>query len=224
MSIANNFKHLHDLIIASCQEYHRNPDDIILLGVGKGQPASAIRQAYDSGLRAVGENYLQEALAKQADLRDCQLSWHFIGPIQSNKCALIAQHFDWVHSVDRIKVAQALNDQRTMPLNICIQINLDEEISKSGVRQEDLPQFMEQILQMTQLNVRGLMTIPAPQADEQKQFASLIRLKNLLIEMNKKYQLQLDTLSMGMSDDLKPAIRAGSTMLRIGRALFGERL
>lgn len=193
-----------------------------LLAVSKTQPAEAIREAFDAGLRDFGENYLQEALEKQADLADLPLRWHFIGPIQSNKTKAIAEHFDWVHSVDRLKIAQRLSEQRPDalgPLNICIQVNVSGEASKSGCSPEAVAALAETIATLPRLRLRGLMTIPAPTENpvEQRQaFARLRRLKETL-------GADLDTLSMGMSQDLEAAIAEGATWVRIGTALFGAR-
>ncbi|MCW0218810.1 MAG: YggS family pyridoxal phosphate-dependent enzyme, partial [Prosthecobacter sp.] len=152
--------------------------------------------------------------------------WHFTGPIQSNKAADIATHFDWVHSVDRLKIAALLSTHRPKdvpPLNVCIQVNLDHEASKSGVSAQDLPELALKVSSLPGLSLRGLMAIPAPSADEEAQYRGFLRLAHLQQQLNQDHHLALDTLSMGMSDDLIPAIRAGSTMVRIGRALFGER-
>jgi pyridoxal phosphate enzyme (YggS family) len=200
----------------------RDPATVGLLAVSKTQPAAAIREAAAGGIRDFGENYLQEALDKQAELSDLSLAWHFIGPIQSNKTKSIAEHFDWVHSVDRLKIAQRLSDQRPAelpPLNICLQVNVSGEASKSGCAPEELLQLAQAVAAMPQLRLRGLMCIPAPSEDPAEQRAAFARLRALRDEL----PLTLDTLSMGMSQDLEAAIAEGATWVRIGTALFGAR-
>jgi PLP dependent protein len=194
--------------------------------VSKTKPASAVRQACAAGLRDFGENYLQEALDKQHALADLPLSWHFIGPIQSNKTKAIAEHFDWVHSVDRLKIAQRLSEQRpqTLPaLNICLQVNISNEASKAGCSVDDVPALASAIAQLAHLTLRGLMAIPEPSNDAQQQQAAFARLRELQEQLNTQFKLNLDTLSMGMSDDLEAAINQGSTWVRVGSALFGAR-
>ena len=190
--------------------------------MSKTKPSSALREAYAAGLRDFGENYLQEALEKQAQLSDLPLSWHFIGPIQSNKTRPIAEHFDWVHSVDRLKIAQRLSEQRPagLPaLNICIQVNVSGEASKSGCSAADLPALAAAIAALPNLRLRGLMAIPEPTEDRAAQDAAFATVRHLQEDLN----LPLDTLSMGMSHDLEAAIAQGATWVRIGTALFGAR-
>lgn len=199
-------------------------DEIKLVAVSKAQPADKLREAYMAGQRAFGENYVQEAIAKQTYLQDCNIEWHFIGPIQSNKTQLIAQHFDWVHSVDRLKIASRLNDARPdtlTPLNICIQINSSEESSKSGADAASIAELAKQISQMPKLKLRGIMAIPAPTKDLAKQRAQFKIVANILNAL--KQDLDLDTLSIGMSDDYVAAIQEGATIVRIGSAIFGAR-
>ncbi len=199
-------------------------DEIKLLAVSKAQPADKLREAYMAGQRAFGENYVQEAIAKQTYLQDCNIEWHFIGPIQSNKTQLIAQHFDWVHSVDRLKIASRLNDARPdtlTPLNICIQINSSEESSKSGADAASIAVLAKQISQMPKLKLRGIMAIPAPTKVLAKQHAQFKIVANILNAL--KQDLDLDTLSIGMSDDYVAAIQEGATIVRIGSAIFGAR-
>ena len=200
----------------------REPATVGLLAVSKTQPAAAIRDAFAAGLRDFGENYLQEALEKQAALTDLPLIWHFIGPIQSNKTRPIAEHFDWVHSVDRLKIAQRLSDQRPahLPaLNICLQVNVSGEDSKSGCSPEELTALARAVVALPNLRLRGLMAIPEPTDDVAAQHAAFARLRQLRDEL----ALNLDTLSMGMSHDLEAAIAEGATWVRIGTALFGAR-
>lgn len=221
-TIANNIAKVATRIREAAQAAARNPDQVHLLAVSKTQPAEAIRQACQAGLHDFGENYLQEALEKQADLADLPLTWHFIGPIQSNKTKSIAEHFDWVHSVDRLKIAQRLSDQRPEslpPMNICLQVNVSGEASKSGCEPQDVPQLVQAIAALPRLRLRGLMAIPEPTDDPTEQRAAFARLRHLQAEL----QMDLDTLSMGMSQDLEAAIAEGATWVRIGTALFGAR-
>jgi len=201
-------------------------DAITLLAVSKSQSSDKVRTAYLAGQRAFGENYVQEAINKQAELSDLAIEWHFIGPIQSNKTALIAQHFAWVHSVDRLKVATRLNEARLNnlpPLNVCIQINSSDENSKSGVDIASTVILAKEIAALPQLKLRGIMAIPAPTKDLAKQRAQF----KIVADAFKNLQqlgLELDTLSIGMSDDYVAAILEGATILRIGSALFGLRI
>jgi pyridoxal phosphate enzyme (YggS family) len=221
-TIEKNIAKVAARIREAAQAVDRDPATVGLLAVSKTQPAAAIREAAAGGIRDFGENYLQEALDKQAELSDLSLAWHFIGPIQSNKTKSIAEHFDWVHSVDRLKIAQRLSDQRPAelpPLNICLQVNVSGEASKSGCAPEELLQLAQAVGAMPQLRLRGLMCIPAPSEDPAEQRAAFARLRALRDEL----PLTLDTLSMGMSQDLEAAIAEGATWVRIGTALFGAR-
>ncbi len=221
-TIEKNIAKVAARIREAAQAVDRGPATVGLLAVSKTQPAAAIREAAAAGIRDFGENYLQEALDKQAELSDLPLAWHFIGPIQSNKTKSIAEHFDWVHSVDRLKIAQRLSDQRPTalpPLNICLQVNVSGEASKSGCAPEELPQLAQAVAAMPHLRLRGLMCIPAPSEDPAEQRAAFARLRALRDEL----PLTLDTLSMGMSQDLEAAIAEGATWVRIGTALFGAR-
>lgn len=201
------------------------PQPVYVLAVSKSKPAAAVREAYIAGQTMFGENYLQEALEKQAQLTDLPIEWHFIGPIQSNKTQAIAQHFSWVHSVDRLKIAQRLNDARPIdlpPLQICIQVNISHEESKSGVQPEALFALASEISHLPQLRLRGLMAIPAPTPDieaQREQFKQVRRCYEALIAKG----FDLDTLSIGMSDDYPIAIEQGATIVRIGAAIFGAR-
>jgi pyridoxal phosphate enzyme (YggS family) len=221
-TIAANISTLGARIHAAATKAQRDPAAIGLLAVSKTKPAEALREAYAAGLRDFGENYLQEALGKQAQLSDLPLCWHFIGPIQSNKTRAIAENFAWVHSVDRLKIAQRLSEQRPAelpPLNICIQVNVSGEASKSGCAPQDLPALANAISALPNLKLRGLMAIPEPTEDRAAQSAAFATVRNLLDSLN----LPLDTLSMGMSHDLEAAIEQGATWVRIGTALFGAR-
>ncbi|MEH6493575.1 YggS family pyridoxal phosphate-dependent enzyme [Halopseudomonas sp.] len=221
-TIAENIANVRERIQRAAAVADRDPDTITLMAVSKTRPASAIRDAWAAGVQNIGENYLQEALEKMATLSDLPLTWHFIGPIQSNKTKTIAEHFDWVHSVDRLKIARRLSDQRPEhlpPLNVCLQVNISGEDSKSGVSLVELPELANAVAALPGLRLRGLMAIPAPAATSAARRAPLAALR----EAQAKLDLPLDTLSMGMSDDLAEAIQEGATMVRIGSALFGAR-
>ncbi|MGU9806158.1 YggS family pyridoxal phosphate-dependent enzyme [Pseudomonas sp. A214] len=221
-TIADNIAQVRSRIRAAEQAAHRDEHSVQLLAVSKTKPAQALREAYAAGLRDFGENYLQEALGKQAELTDLPLIWHFIGPIQSNKTRAIAEHFDWVHSVDRLKIAQRLSEQRPAdlpPLNICIQVNVSGEDSKSGCTAADLPALASAISALPRLKLRGLMAIPEPTEERAAQDAAFAAVQRLQADL----KLPLDTLSMGMSHDLESAIAQGATWVRIGTALFGAR-
>ncbi|OUM29302.1 YggS family pyridoxal phosphate enzyme [Pseudomonas sp. 1239] len=221
-TIADNLSTLADRIRSAAQAAGRDPGQVRLLAVSKTKPAAAIHEVYAAGVRDVGENYLQEALAKQLELTDLPLTWHFIGPIQSNKTRAIAEHFDWVHSVDRLKIAQRLSEQRPagLPaLNVCVQVNVSGEASKSGCNPDELPALAQAIAALPHLKLRGLMAIPEPTDDPAAQAAAFARVRQLQDSLN----LGLDTLSMGMSHDLEAAITQGATWVRIGTALFGAR-
>ena len=221
-TIAGNIALVEARIRAAALAVQRDVTSVHLLAVSKTKPAAALREAYAAGIRDFGENYLQEARAKQVELDDLPLSWHFIGPIQSNKTRDIAEHFDWVHSVDRLKIAQRLSEQRPAelaPLNICIQVNVSGEASKSGCTPADLPALATAISALPRLKLRGLMAIPEPTEDRVEQDRAFATVRHLQESLN----LGLDTLSMGMSHDLESAIAQGATWVRIGTALFGAR-
>ena len=221
-TIAGNIAQVEARIRAAAEAVQRDVTSIHLLAVSKTKPAAALREAHAAGIRDFGENYLQEARAKQVELTDLPLSWHFIGPIQSNKTREIAEHFAWVHSVDRLKIAQRLSEQRPAelpPLNICIQVNVSGEASKSGCTPEDLPALAAAIQALPRLTLRGLMAIPEPTEVRAEQDAAFAKVRSLQQSLN----MGLDTLSMGMSHDLESAIAQGATWVRIGTALFGAR-
>lgn len=206
----------------------RPADAARLLAVSKTKPAAMIRAAWALGQREFGESYVQEALEKQAELTDLNgIIWHFIGPLQSNKSRAVAERFDWVHSIDRDKLARRLNEQRPAelpPLNVCLQVNVSGEASKSGVDFEALPALAESVLALPRLRLRGLMTIPAPAATLEAQRAPLARLRQALEALRARFpEAELDTLSMGMSDDLEAAILEEATLVRLGTAIFGAR-
>ena len=213
-------------IVRACQDAGRDPAEVLLLAVSKTRSAAELRELANQGQYRFGENYLQEALEKMATLQDLALEWHFIGPIQSNKTRPIAEHFFWVHSVDRLKIAERLSEQRPQPLgplNICLQVNISGETSKSGVGLNELPELAHQVAVLPRLRLRGLMAIPAPTNEEAEQRRPFRGLRLAMEQLNAQ-GLQLDTLSMGMSDDLEAAITEGASMVRIGTALFGPRV
>ena len=212
-------------IASAASEAARYPAAVGLLAVGKTFDAAAVRGLAACGQRELGENYLQEALEKQATLRDLPLVWHFIGPIQSNKTRAIAENFSWVHSVDRLKIAERLSAQRPAglpPLQICIEVNVSGETSKGGVMPVGLPALAAAVAALPGLRLRGLMAIPAPTADAVMQRAACRRVRELFDDLKTRGHA-LDTLSMGMSGDLEAAILEGATIVRVGTALFGER-
>lgn len=224
--IKKNIDIIQQRIIQASQLADRDIKQIQLLAVSKTKPATLIRKAFNCGLNHFGENYLQEALVKQQELSELPLTWHFIGPIQSNKTKEIAEHFQWVHSVDRLKIAERLNSQRPAhlpPLQLCIQVNISGEASKSGCQIAELTPLAQAIKTLPRLSLRGLMAIPEPTEDPTKQRAAFATLRQLKDGLNKELGLSLDTLSMGMSHDLEAAIAEGATWLRIGTAIFGER-
>jgi pyridoxal phosphate enzyme (YggS family) len=203
----------------------RDPQEISLLAVSKAQTADAIRDAWAAGQQRFGENYLQEALNKQALLQDLPIEWHFIGPIQSNKTQPIAQHFSWVHGVDRLKIAERLNAARPAelpPLQICLQVNVSHEESKSGIAPEEAYALANAIAQLPRLQLRGLMAIPAPTSDMELQRAQF-RMVRALYDALRQQGITLDTLSIGMSEDFPVAIAEGATIVRVGSAIFGPR-
>ena len=221
-------KRLHrvqQLIRQTLAQSQRPTDATLLLAVSKTRPASELLALYQLGQRHFGENYLQEALQKITELNDCNIEWHFIGPIQSNKTRDIATHFSWVHSVDRLKIAQRLSNQRPdnlPPLNICLQVNVSGETSKSGCSLEELPQLAVEVAKLPHLKLRGLMAIPAP-SDNVKAQRRPFRILHDALQRLRGDNPTLDTLSMGMSGDLTAAIAEGATLVRIGTALFGPR-
>lgn len=220
--IKNNLHTILQQIHQAEEKYHRQPGDVCLLAVSKKHSAENIRDAFLAGQKKFAENYLQEALQKQRQLQDLEIEWHFIGTIQSNKTKLIAENFDWVHSVNRLSIAERLNKQRPAhlnPLNICIEVNIDEEPTKSGVLPKDIVALAKQITALNHLKLRGLMVIPEKNNSEIA-FQKTANLQQQLIH----HGFSLDTLSMGMSNDFETAIEAGSTIVRIGTAIFGERI
>lgn len=224
-NLRESVMHAQARIAAACAAAGRPADAVRLLAVSKTFGADAIRQAVDAGLCAFGENYVQEALDKQAQLHDLAIEWHFIGPVQSNKTRDLAAHFDWVHSVDRLKIAQRLSDARDPqrpPLNVCVQVNVSGEASKSGCTIEGAPALCAQIADLPGLRLRGLMAIPAPVAAGADPRVPFRALREVFAQICAQ-GLPLDTISAGMSEDLEAAIAEGSTMVRVGSAIFGAR-
>lgn len=226
-TIASNLQLVTARINQACSRVGRRPDSVTLLAVSKTFPAETVREAFHAGQRKFGENYVQEALDKiaaLADLRD-QIEWHMIGPLQSNKTRVVAEAFDWVHTIDRLKIAQRLSEQRPAhlpPLQVCIQVNTSGEASKSGVAPDEALALAQAVSALPRLRLRGVMALPAPTSDPALQKAQLHAVRVVFDDLKFK-GLPLDTLSMGMSADLEAAVEEGSSMLRVGTALFGNR-
>jgi pyridoxal phosphate enzyme (YggS family) len=223
--ITTNITKVRHRIRIAAQKIGREPGDITLLAVSKTRRAATVRAAWEAGVEQFGENYVREALEKMGLLEDLPLCWHFIGPIQSNKTRAIAEHFSWVHSVDRLKIARRLSEQRPphlAPLQVCLQVNISAETSKSGVSPQQLPELAAAVSDLPGLQLRGLMAIPAAEADTLRQRQAFLGVRQALECLQKRHP-QLDTLSMGMSADLEAAIAEGSTMVRIGTDIFGPR-
>ena len=224
-TIAKSLQSLKGQITEAERRFGRRPGSVELLAVSKVHTAAAIREAYSAGQHAFGENYLQEALVKMHELVGLDLEWHFIGPIQSNKTRLIAEHFHWVHSVDRLKIARRLSEQRSEnlpPLNVCVQVNVSGERSKSGVTLDEVPDLVLAVAELPRVHLRGLMTIPHPRAEFNAQRAPY-RLLRAALERLSASGTPLDTLSMGMTADMEAAIAEGATIVRVGTAIFGAR-
>ena len=224
-AIASNLQAVNRDIAQAARMAQRRAEDVALLAVSKTFPAAVVREAFQAGQQAFGESYVQEALGKMEALRGLPLEWHFIGPIQGNKTRSIAENFAWVHSVDRLKIAERLSAQRPQnlpPLNVCIQVNVSGESSKGGVSPAEAAELAQAVARLPHLRLRGLMAIPAPVdglAEQRKPFAQLHELMQQLDAQG----LKLDTLSMGMSHDLTAAVLEGATIVRVGTAIFGER-
>ena len=224
-NLAANIRTVRERIRTAAERCGRSVDSVTLLAVSKTHPVDLIRAAAQEGVEHFGESYVQEALPKIETLRGLELTWHFVGQLQGNKTRVIAENFHWVHGVDRLRIAQRLSDQRPFhapPLNVCLQVNVGGEATKAGVEPKDLPDLANTVAALPRLALRGLMCIPPPEDDSERQrywFRETARLLNGLHVPG----TTLDTLSMGMSDDLEVAIEEGSTLIRIGTALFGER-
>lgn len=225
---SEQLQRVHARIVRACEASGRHPGEVRLLAVSKTFGPDAVRDAFAAGQGAFGENYVQEGLDKIAALAELrpQLEWHCIGPLQSNKTRPVAEQFDWVHSVDRLKIAQRLSQQRPQrlpPLQVCLQVNIDGGANKSGATPEEALALARDVAALPQLVLRGLMAIPEPQPDAAAERAVFMRVAELAARLRDALGLPLDTLSMGMSADLESAIAAGSTMVRVGTAIFGGR-
>ncbi|WP_018650933.1 YggS family pyridoxal phosphate-dependent enzyme [Actinobacillus capsulatus] len=224
MSISQNLSQINQQIQQISQQFNRT--NVRLLAVSKTKPVEAIEEAITAGQTAFGENYVQEGVEKIAYFaQQPNLEWHFIGPLQSNKTRLVAENFDWIQTVDRLKIAERLNAQRPAnkaPLNVLIQINISDEESKSGIQPEELDELVKAISQLPNLRLRGLMAIPKPESEAEQQKIALRKMQQLFDRLQAEFE-GIDTLSMGMSDDMQSAIECGSTMVRIGTAIFGAR-
>ena len=228
-TVQDNLLNIKNEIAKIAKKCERDPNTIQLIAVSKTKPVEQIMEAINAGQLAFGENYVQEGIEKiqyfEKNMPNNDLIWHFIGPLQSNKSKLVAEHFDWMHTIDRFKIAQRLSDQRPnhmAKLNVLIQVNISQEASKSGVKPEEVADLVKQIVTLPNLNLRGLMAIPEIENDYDKQFNVFTKMQQLLQSLQKDYPF-MDTLSMGMSGDMQAAIVAGSTMVRIGTAIFGAR-
>ena len=228
-TVQDNLLNIKNEIKKIAKECGRDPNTIQLIAVSKTKPVEQIMEAINAGQLAFGENYVQEGIEKiqyfEKNMPNNDLIWHFIGPLQSNKSKLVAEHFDWMHTIDRFKIAQRLSDQRPnhmAKLNVLIQVNISQEASKSGVKPKEVTDLVKQIVALPNLNLRGLMAIPEIENDYDKQLKVFTKMQQLLHSLQKDYPF-MDTLSMGMSGDMPAAINAGSTMVRIGTAIFGAR-
>ncbi|OON39495.1 YggS family pyridoxal phosphate enzyme [Izhakiella australiensis] len=224
-AISHNLDQVRQRITLAAQRCGRDPAEITLLAVSKTKPASAVEEAALAGQLCFGENYVQEAVDKITCLKNPALIWHFIGPLQSNKSRLVAENFAWFHTLDRLKLATRLNEQRPEQLdalNVLIQVNISDENSKSGIMLKDVAGLAQEVARMPRLRLRGLMAIPAPESDYQRQLAVCQQMAEAFARL-KADNPSVDTLSLGMSDDMEAAIAAGSTMVRIGTAIFGAR-
>ncbi|KHT30631.1 YggS family pyridoxal phosphate-dependent enzyme [Pectobacterium carotovorum] len=228
-TIQQNLQDIRQQIATAAAHCARASEEITLLAVSKTKPVSAIEEAIAAGQRAFGENYVQEGVEKihyfQENHPDTPLEWHFIGPLQSNKSRLVAENFDWFHTVDRLRIAQRLSEQRPAtlpPLNVLLQINISGEPSKSGIMVDELAELAASVVALPNLRLRGLMAIPAPETDYEQQLAVFKQMAVLFQTLSANHP-HIDTLSMGMTDDMRAAITAGSTLVRIGTAIFGAR-
>ncbi|MDH5204505.1 MAG: YggS family pyridoxal phosphate-dependent enzyme [Hylemonella sp.] len=223
--IAANLQTVQERIASACRAAGRLPQEVRLLAVSKTIDPQGVAQAFDAGQRAFGENYIQEAVEKMVLLQQLPIEWHCIGPVQSNKTRLVAQHFAWLHTLERFKIAQRLAEQRPdglPPLQVCIQVNVDGGATKSGVPPREALALAQAVAQLPRLQLRGLMCIPEPAPDFETALGVFKRARDLFEELREQ-GLPLDTLSMGMTDDLEAAIHAGSTLVRVGTAIFGRR-
>lgn len=225
-TIVDNLINVRKRITAAEEKFGRLPGSVTLIAVSKTKPAALIQEAIAANQQVFGESYVQEALSKQREIDNSTIQWHFIGPIQSNKTRAIAENFDWVHSVDREKIAQRLNDQRPEnkpALNILLQVNISSEDSKAGVEATQVKNLVKSILHLPRLTLRGLMAIPVKTENFAEQRMAFKRLAELQTELNHEFEVQLDCLSMGMSNDMEAAIAEGATHIRVGTDIFGAR-
>ena len=224
-NIAERYRNVRDQVSLLAKEAGRSPETVKLLPVSKTFTAEQIRQVYESGARAFGESYIQEALQKIAALQDLDISWHFIGPLQSNKTRDVARNFDWLHSLDRLKIARRLNEQRPEhfePLNVCIQVNISADPAKSGIDINDVAGFADQLQSLAAIRLRGLMAVPAVGLNTEELKRQYAFLAQKFYQLQQRYS-SCDTLSLGMSSDMAEAIACGSTLVRVGSGIFGER-
>lgn len=223
--IAENLRTVQAQLVRACEESGRNSNTVRLLAVSKTFGPDAVREAFDAGQTAFGENYIQEGVEKILHLGHLPIEWHCIGPIQSNKTRLVAAHFDWVHTIDRLKIAERLHEQRPPelpPLQVCVQVNMDGGVTKSGVSPHEVAELMRAVAALPRLRLRGLMCIPEPAPDFASACAVFKRARSLFDQLRDQ-GFALDTLSMGMSADMQAAVHSGSTMVRVGSAIFGAR-
>ncbi|MFC3851436.1 YggS family pyridoxal phosphate-dependent enzyme [Salinispirillum marinum] len=224
-NIAERWQNIREKVDTTAKQAGRLPNEVTVLAVSKTFPADDVRAAWAAGAREFGENYVQEGVEKIAELDDLPAIWHFIGPLQSNKTRPVAEHFHWVHTVDREKIAQRLNDQRPShlpPLQVCLQVNISADPAKSGVSIDELAPLAQQVAQLPNLTLRGLMTVPALDLDDTALSAQFAQMQQAFKALQSLHP-DMDTLSMGMSDDMALAIQHGSTCVRIGRGIFGHR-
>ena len=224
--IRQNLENVHERIHIAEKQYGREAGSVQLIAVSKTKPVELIQAAIDAGQRLFGENYVQEAVSKVEQVNNEALQWHFLGPIQSNKTKIIAANFSWVHSVDRLKIAQRLSEQRpeNLPkLNICLQVNISEEETKSGVKVNELNQLVESVLALPNIHLRGFMAIPQKSSSLEEQRKPFSAMRQVKENIEQKFDLKLDVLSMGMSADLEAAIAEGASHVRIGTDIFGAR-
>lgn len=225
IKVTENFRKIQDLLAKAAADAGRSPDEILVLAVSKSKPASAVLEAYAAGQRDFGENFVQEGLEKIAAVARDDVTWHFIGHLQANKTRAVAQHFHWVHTIDRLKIARRLSEQRpddSPPLNVCIEVNIDAEASKSGVAVDEVASLASAVVELPQMTLRGLMCLPAMRDTFEEQRRPFARMRGILQSLNES-GLSLDTLSMGMTADYAAAIHEGATIVRIGTAIFGAR-
>lgn len=224
-NITERWRSVREKVDTVAKQYGRSPENVRVLAVSKTFPATAVVEAWQAGAREFGENYVQEGVEKIQSLSDLAATWHFIGPLQANKTRPVAAHFDWVHTIDRLKIAQRLNDQRPQdlpPLKVCVQVNISADPDKAGVGEDEILGLAEAIQALPRLELRGLMTIPALDLDTDTLAQQFQRMQTWLDRLKALYPA-VDTLSMGMSDDLALAVQHGSTCVRIGRGIFGHR-